>query len=66
MKPYIDDEPCLCGTDFTCLADHDATVWCFECGGAVDVVEAGWQADPHGDEWWVRRLDCGHEESAPR
>ena len=43
-----------------------ATVWCAECEGPSDVAEEGPEGDPDGWEWWVVRLDCGHEEVSPR
>ena len=39
------------------------TVWCNTCKGPHDVVEEGPEGDPDGWEWWVVRLDCGHEEA---
>ena len=40
------------------------TVWCFECEGSSVVLEEGHETDPQGRYFWVRRLDCGHEETA--
>jgi len=63
----MNGEPCVCGTPFTCAADHATTTWCDECDGSADVVD-DWhpETDPHGVEWQARRLDCGHEEVTAR
>ena len=42
------------------------TVWCDECGGPSDVVDEGLQPDgpePWAPEFWVRMLDCGHDQT---
>jgi hypothetical protein len=46
------------------LTPAPVTVWCSRCDGPSDVTSEGPETDPHGTEWWVRVLDCGHEDAS--
>lgn len=42
---------------------NERTVWCAACKGPQAIADEGPEGDPDGWEWWVVRLDCGHEEA---
>lgn len=64
LRRYVEDERARAYMERSEAAQP--TTWCIECGGPSDVLEEGCETSPDGRDFWVRRLDCGHEESAPR
>ena len=47
---------------FPASVPFGTTLWCSECGGPSDVVAEGVEENHYGAQFWVRWLDCGHED----